>query len=60
LNIRYREKEGTAPAGFVHTLNNTALATSRTMIAIVEQYQQKDGSIRVPKVLQQYLGKRIG
>ena len=56
LNIRYRVKEGQAPAGFVHTLNNTALATSRTMMAILEQYQQRDGSILVPPVLQPYLG----
>lgn len=55
LNIRYREKEGMAPAGFVHTINNTALATSRTMMAILEQYQQKDGSVLVPKALQPYM-----
>jgi seryl-tRNA synthetase len=55
LNIRYREKEGKAPAGFVHTVNNTALATSRTMMAILEQYQQKDGSVLIPKVLQPYI-----
>ncbi len=59
LNIKYREKEGQPPKGFVHTLNNTALATSRTMIAILEQYQNKDGSIRVPKVLRPYMnGKK--
>lgn len=51
LNIRFREKEGQAPKGFVHTLNNTALATSRTMIGILEQFQQKDGSVVIPKVL---------
>jgi len=51
LNIRYREKEGMPPAGFVHTVNNTALATSRTMMAILEQYQQGDGSVLIPKVL---------
>ncbi|KPV64398.1 MAG: Serine--tRNA ligase [Candidatus Bathyarchaeota archaeon BA2] len=51
LNIRYREKEGQAPAGFVHTLNNTALATSRTIIAILEQNQQKDGSVIIPEAL---------
>jgi len=51
LNIRFREKKGQAPAGFVHTLNNTALATSRTIIAILEQLQQKDGSIIIPEVL---------
>jgi len=57
LNIRFREKEGQAPAGFVHTSNNTALATSRTMMAILEQYQQKDGSIVIPKVLRPYMNK---
>src|SRR4030042_385028 len=51
LNIRFREGEGKPPVGFVHTLNNTALATSRTMIAILEQYQQKDGCVVVPDVL---------
>lgn len=55
LNIRYREKKGMAPTGFVHTLNNTALATSRTMIAILEQYQQKDGSVAVPEKLRPYM-----
>jgi seryl-tRNA synthetase len=61
LNIRYRLKEGQAPAGFVHTLNNTALATSRTMIAVLEQYQQRDGSVVVPEVLRKYMNglKRI-
>jgi seryl-tRNA synthetase len=61
LNVRWREKEGQAPAGFVHTLNNTALATSRTMIAILEQHQQADGSVLIPKVLQPYMNsmKRI-
>ena len=56
LNIRFREKEGQAPAGFVHTLNNTALATSRTMIAILEQYQQKDGAVIIPEVLRPLMG----
>ena len=55
LNIRFREKEGQAPAGFVHTLNNTALATSRTMMAILEQFQQKDGSVIIPKVLRPFM-----
>ena len=56
LSIRFREKEGQAPAGFVYTLNNTALATSRTMIAILEQYQQKDGSVMIPEVLRPLMG----
>ena len=55
LNIRYRLKEGQAPAGFVHTLNNTALATSRTMIAILEQHQRADGSVAVPEALRPYM-----
>jgi len=55
LNIKYRLKEGAPPEGFVHTLNNTAIATSRTMIAIIEQYQQEDGTIRVPDALQPYM-----
>ncbi|OGD58902.1 serine--tRNA ligase [Candidatus Bathyarchaeota archaeon RBG_13_52_12] len=58
LNTRYRMKEGQAPAGFVHTLNNTAIATSRTMIMIMEQYQQADGTIKVPKALQKYMGMK--
>ncbi|UCH32914.1 MAG: serine--tRNA ligase [Candidatus Bathyarchaeota archaeon] len=55
LNIRFREKEGQAPKGFLHTINNTALATSRTMLAILEQYQQKDGSVLVPHALIKYM-----
>jgi seryl-tRNA synthetase len=56
LNIKYRKKEGQTPSGFVHTLNNTALATSRTMIAILEQYQQKDGSVIIPEALRFLMG----
>jgi seryl-tRNA synthetase len=51
LKIKYRKKEGQSPMGLVHTLNNTAIATSRTIIAILEQYQQKDGSVTIPEVL---------
>ncbi len=56
LNIRYREKEGAPPKGFVHTLNSTALATGRTIVAILENYQQEDGSVIVPEVLRKYMG----
>ncbi|MGA2309218.1 MAG: serine--tRNA ligase [Candidatus Bathyarchaeia archaeon] len=56
LNIKYREKEGEAPKGFVHTLNSTALATGRTIVAILENYQQEDGSITVPEALRKYMG----
>lgn len=55
LRIRFKEGEGKPVKGFVHTLNNTALATSRTMIAIIEQFQQKDGSVVIPKVLRPYM-----
>lgn len=62
LNIKYREQEGKAPKGYIHTLNNTAIATSRTMIAIIEQYQQEDGSIIIPEVLRPYVNgkERLG
>ncbi len=55
LNIKYREGEGKPPAGFVHTLNNTALATSRTMMAILEIHQREDGAVHIPKALQPYM-----
>lgn len=55
LNIRYREKEGQAPKEFVHTINNTAVATSRAMLAILEQCQQKDGTVLIPKALTKYM-----
>jgi seryl-tRNA synthetase len=55
LNIRYREKEGAPTKGFVHTLNSTALATGRTIVAILENYQQEDGSVIVPKALRKYM-----
>ncbi len=55
LNVKYRLKEGAKPEGFVHTLNNTAIATSRTMIAIIEQYQREDGTISIPEVLRPYM-----
>jgi len=53
LNIRYKAKDGMK---FVHTLNGTAIAIGRTLIAIIENYQQKDGSIKIPEVLQKYMG----
>lgn len=53
LNIRYRQRN--RKLNFVHTINGTAFALGRIIIAIIENYQQKDGSIRIPKVLQKYL-----
>jgi len=55
LNIKYRDSKTKKPE-FVHTLNGTAFAIGRTLIAIIENYQQKDGSVLVPKVLQKYVG----
>lgn len=57
LNIRYKDSEGKIK--FAHSLNNTALATPRILIQIVENYQQADGSIKVPEVLQKYMGKSV-
>jgi seryl-tRNA synthetase len=54
LNIRYITKNGEKK--FVYLLNNTALPSPRPLIAIIENYQQKDGSIEVPKVLRKYVG----
>lgn len=55
LDIRYRTKGGKLE--LVHTLNGTAVAIGRTLIAILENHQQKDGSVKLPKVLHEYLGK---
>jgi seryl-tRNA synthetase len=57
LNIKYKDAEGKAK--FTHSLNNTALATPRILIQIVENYQQADGLIKVPEVLQKYMGKAV-
>ena len=56
LGIRYRVKEGAPPKGFLHTLNSTAIATGRTIVAILENFQKEDGSVVVPKVLRKYMG----
>ena len=56
LAIRYR-KPGEKGTHFVHTLNGTAVALSRAIIAVLENYQQADGSIAVPDVLQKWMGK---
>lgn len=54
-NMRYKPTEG-GKTEFMHTLNGSGLATSRLMVAVVETYQQKDGSIVVPEVLRKYMG----
>jgi len=58
LNIRYRIK-GEKGTHLVHTLNGTAIAISRALIAILENHQQADGSIRVPTILQPWVGKAV-
>ncbi len=55
MNARYRP-EGEKGTRFVHTLNGSALAVGRTLVAVLENYQQEDGSVAVPTVLQPYLG----
>ena len=57
LNIRYRPA-GQKGTRFVHTLNGTAIALSRTLIAIIENYQREDGSIEIPAVLRGDMGGR--
>ncbi|MFC4410218.1 serine--tRNA ligase [Chungangia koreensis] len=54
-NIRFRREQGAKPE-FVHTLNGSGLAVGRTVTAILENYQQEDGSIIVPEVLRPYMG----
>jgi len=54
-NIKYKDEKG--EKRFVYTLNNTAVASPRILIALLEVYQQKDGSIKIPKRLQPFMGK---
>ena len=53
-NIRFKPKEGTKTR-FVHTLNGSGLAVGRTLVAVLENYQQADGSVEIPEVLQRYM-----
>jgi len=55
LNIRYRDDDGKLK--FAHSLNSTAIATPRALIAILENYQNADGSVAVPEVLRKYIGR---
>ena len=56
LNLRYRDREG--KVRFCHTLNNTAIASPRILIALLENFQEADGRVRIPEVLRPYLGGR--
>ncbi len=55
MNARYKPADGGSPR-FIHTLNGSGLAIGRTLVAILENYQQEDGSILVPDILQPYMG----
>lgn len=57
LNIRYRDADG--KVRFCHSLNNTAIATPRVLISLLENNQLEDGTIKIPEILQKYIGKRI-
>ncbi|MBO0223030.1 serine--tRNA ligase, partial [Vibrio parahaemolyticus] len=61
MNTRFRRSGGSKPE-FIHTLNGSGLAVGRTWIAILENYQQEDGSVIIPKALRPYMGgiERIG
>ncbi len=54
MNARYRAADG--KVGFVHTLNGSGVAVGRALIAVMENYQQADGSILVPQALGQWMG----
>jgi seryl-tRNA synthetase len=55
MNARYRPAEGKGTV-FVHTLNGSGLAVGRTLVAVLENYQQADGSVTVPEILVPYMG----
>ena len=55
LNIRFAKKRGYPSEGFVHTLNSTGIAVQRTITAIIENYQESDGVVVIPKILRKYL-----
>jgi len=54
-NIRYRKEKKGRPL-FVHTLNGSGLAVGRTLVAVLENYQQEDGSVIIPNALRDYMG----
>ena len=57
LKIRFRDKTN-EDTQHIHTLNSTLVATERTMVAIMENFQTKDGHINIPNALQKYMGKK--
>ena len=57
FNIRYKNTDGRVE--YVHTLNATAIPTPRILVSLVENFQQADGSIKIPAPLQKYMGKEV-
>jgi len=57
FNIKYKDQDGKSK--YVHTLNSTAIPTPRILVSLVENFQQADGSIKIPEVLQKYMNKEI-
>ena len=57
-NIKFRREKGAKPE-YVHTLNGSGLAVGRTVAAILENYQQADGTVKVPKALVPYMGTEV-
>lgn len=57
FNIRYKDAEG--KMRYAHSLNCTAIPTPRILVSLIENYQQADGTVKVPEVLQKYLGKEV-
>jgi seryl-tRNA synthetase len=55
MNARYKPK-GAKDTRFVHTLNGSGVAVGRALIAVLEKYQEEDGSVRVPEALKPYMG----
>jgi seryl-tRNA synthetase len=55
LRIRYREAPHIEETKYIHTLNSTALATERTIVAIIENYQRRDGAVEIPEALRPYM-----
>jgi len=55
MQLRWKNPE-TKESEFLHTLNGSGLAVGRTLVAVIENYQNADGSITIPKVLQSYMG----
>ena len=56
FGIRYKDEEGKTQ--YAHSLNATAIATPRILVSLIENYQQADGSVKIPEVLRKYMGNR--